>query len=423
VRRSALPKLRAYAAFAAAALAAAVAFGRPELVALASPFALFLAIGLARLPAPALTVEVALDRERAVEGDELALAVRVGGGRDADRVELRPRLPSGLEPLEPAPAAFPLRAGETRRLSVPLRCRRWGAYRLGGLDVRAFDAFGLVVDEGAVEPDLSLRVYPGAERLQRLLRPVETQPFAGNLVARSKGDGIEFADIRPFAPGDRVRRVNWRASARRRQLFVNESHPERNADVVLFLDSFAEARRADGGTLDRAVRAAAGLAEAYLARRDRVGLVSFGGTVRWLTPASGTTQLYRIVEALLETQVVLSYAWKKIDVLPPRTLPPQSLVIALTPLLDDRSIEALLDLRGRGFDLAIVDLAPAAFVEPGRDDGSELAVRLWRLWREALRYRYEQLGVPVVEWREGVPLAAVLEEVSSFRRHVRRIPA
>ena len=246
---------------------------------------------------------------------------------------------------------------------MPLRCRRWGAYRVGGLEARAFDRFGLVVDEATIEPALVLRVYPAAERLERTLRPLETQPTAGNQVARAKGDGIEFADVRAFVPGDRVRRINWRASARRQALFVNESLPERNADVVLFLDSFEEARRADEGTLDRAVRAAAALADAYLVGRDRVGLVGFGGAVRWLTPASGIRQRQRVVEALLETEIVLSYASKSLDTLPPQSLPPQSLVVALTPLLDERTLGALLDLRGRGFDLAIVDLSPASFVE------------------------------------------------------------
>jgi uncharacterized protein (DUF58 family) len=66
-----------------------------------------------------------------------------------------------------------------------------------------------------------------------VLRPFRTQVFAGNQVAREKGEGIEFADMRPFAPGDRVRRVNWRASARRGELWVNEYHAERNGDVVL----------------------------------------------------------------------------------------------------------------------------------------------------------------------------------------------
>ena len=119
------------------------------------------------------------------------------------------------------------------------------------------------------------------------MSPLETQPFAGNRVAREKGEGIEFADLRPFVPGDRVRRVNWRASARRGELFVNEQHPERNSDVVLFLDSFAEARRERGARSTSAVRAAASLAVAYLERRDRVGVVGFGGDVHWLLPATG----------------------------------------------------------------------------------------------------------------------------------------
>ena len=77
---------------------------------------------------------------------------------------------------------------------------------------------------------------------------MSTQPFAGNQVARQKGEGLEFADLREFAAGDRVRSINWRASARRNVLVVNERHPERNADVILFLDTFADARA--GGALD-----------------------------------------------------------------------------------------------------------------------------------------------------------------------------
>ena len=63
-------------------------------------------------------------------------------------------------------------------------------------------------------------------------------------------------------------------------------------------------------------------------------------------------------------------------------------------------------------------------VFPPRDDGdAHLLVapahRLWRLSREALRWRYEQVGVPVVTWREGVPLAASIEEVNAFRHLAR----
>ena len=268
-----------------------------------------------------------------------------------------------------------------------------------------------------------LRAYPLPERLRSLASPLETQPFAGNRVARARGEGIEFADLRPFAPGDRIRRVNWRASARRGELQVNEQHPERNSDVVLFLDSFAEVRRERESTLDLAVRAASALAHVYLERRDRVGVVGFGGVVQWLLPGTGRAQDYRIADALLTSEVTLSYVLKGIDVLPPRTLPPQAFVIALTPLLDERSMDALLDLRARGFDLAIVDVSPLPFVSAVPGSAAALALRLWPLWRDALRFRYERLGVPVVEWTEGEPLAQAIEEVRSFRRFAHRVSA
>jgi uncharacterized protein (DUF58 family) len=314
-----------------------------------------------------------------------------------------------------------LRAGEARQLRVPLRCARFGGMRLGGCRVRAFDRFGLVVDEGHIESKHPLSVYPDAEHLQRLLRPLRTQPFVGNQVARVKGDGIEFADIRPFVAGDRLRSINWRASARRGELHVNEYYPERNADVVLFLDSFAEARDADGGTLDSAVRASAALAAHFLARRDRVGLVGFGGTIRWLTPSSGPRQLHRIVETLIETEIRFSYVWGRLDLLPARTLPPQSLVLALTPLLDQRPINALADLRRRGFDLVIVEISPLRSIGPPRDAIESLGQRLWEVWRRGLRYRFERLGVPLVVWDDGHPVGQALEEVRGFRRAAARV--
>ncbi len=213
-----------------------------------------------------------------------------------------------------------------------------------------------------------------------------------------------------------MRRINWRASARRGDLWVNEQHPERNADVVLFLDTFAEVRTGGRGTHDMAVRAAVSLAHRYLQRKDRVGLVSFGGFLTWLLPSSGTLQLYKIVDSLLQTDIVLSFASRGVDVLPPRTLPPKALVLALTPLLDPRSAGAMLDLRARGFDLVVVEVSPVPFVQPADDALSQLSYRVWKLSRAALRARYEQAGVPVVEWREGQPLNVPLEEVAALRR-------
>ncbi|HZT90498.1 MAG TPA: DUF58 domain-containing protein [Gaiellaceae bacterium] len=419
--RTASPRLTSYAVLGVVGLLAALVFGRPELVALAAPFLLALGVGLASAATPRLTASFALDAARAVEGDEVTGRVTVAAAGPVDRLDVYVPVPQGLEVAHgDNPLALVLRPGVERELPLTLRAARWGGYAIGPLFLRARDAAGLLAWEAVVAGTRELRVYPREPTLQRVVRPVETQVFAGNEVARTKGDGIEFADIRPWAPGDVLRRVNWRASARRGELWVNESHPERNTDVILFVDSFAEARTGGAGTLDLSVRATAALADAYLRRRDRVGLIGFGGILRWLVPGTGVAQLYRIVDALIDTQIVLSYYWRELDVIPRRTLPPNALVVALTPLLDPRSVAALLDLRNRGYDLAVVDVSPVPFALRPAEGDARIAFDLWKLRREAIRHRLTSAGVAVVEWQEGTPLQAIVEEVRQFRRYAWR---
>ena len=299
--------------------------GRPELVALGAPFGVLVALGLALAHDPAVAVELELDRDRAIEGDEIGLTVRLTG---QGLVELALPLPRGVGLVDGSRAiALRLARGRPETLELRVRCSRWGAYVLGDAAVRAHDRFGLYTWEGRRVEHLQLKVFPRPELFRAVLPPLETQATAGNHVARTAGDGIEFADLREFVPGDRVRTINWRASARRGELWVNQMHPERNADVVLFLDTFTEAAHyGAGGTLDYGVRAAAALAAQYLEHRDRVGLVSFGGILNWLVPASGVVQRYRIVDALLDTEIVLNYAWKDVEIIPRGTLPPKALV-------------------------------------------------------------------------------------------------
>jgi uncharacterized protein (DUF58 family) len=399
-------------------LIAALALGRVELVALAAPFAVLLGVGLALERNPDVRVRLELDRDRALEDETVAATLLLSADAPVSRLDVLLVLPYGLESAD-ALAALRLEPG-TREHVIEIRCRRWGGFVLGQAIVRAHGRSGLAVWERTVELGVPLKVYPRPELLDEMLTPLETQVFAGNQVARVKGTGIEFADLRPFVHGDAPKRVNWRATARRGALVVNESHPERNTDVIIFLDTFTEASRGlSEGTLELAVRAASSLAAQYLERRDRVGLVSFGGILNWLVPGSGAVQRLRIVDALLNTEIVLNYAWKGVDLIPSRTLPPKALVVALTPLLDERAVSTLLDLRARGFDLAVVEVSPAPFTEPGDGATERLAYRLWLLRREELRGRYRRAGVPIVEWREGTPLAAELEEVRAWRRYAR----
>lgn len=300
-----------------------------------------------------------------------------------------------------------------------LRCTTWGVYDVGEIEARVHDPWRIVLWEQRFDLQRHLKAYPSPESLSTILSPRETSAFTGSEVARSTGEGIEYADIREYVPGDRVRAINWRASARKGSLVVSERHPERNTDVVLFVDSFADVRGGGRSTLDDAVRAAAAVASLYLERRDRVGLVTFGGIMSWLRPGMGVVQRYRLVETLLETGVEPTYTWRDVNVIPARILPPKSLVVALTPLVDHRFVTALEDLRGRGFDLVVIEIDPVRLVEPGRGERDRLAYRLWLLEREVRRARLERLGVGIARWKDEVPLEAALEGVRTYRRRAR----
>src|SRR5262249_6632632 len=133
-----------------------------------------------------------------------------------------------------------LRAGEARTLEAAVDAAAWGRYDGGPVGVRVRPAPGVLEWQMRLRSPRVVRVLPAAPTLRRILRPSETRSDTGHQVARARGEGIEFADVRPFRPGDRASRVNWRVSARRGETWVNDQHPERNADAVLLLDTFAD---------------------------------------------------------------------------------------------------------------------------------------------------------------------------------------
>jgi uncharacterized protein (DUF58 family) len=117
--------------------------------------------------------------------------------------------------------------------------------------------------------------------------------------SRRIGEGQEFAELRPYAPGDRLRDLNWRATARHGKAFVNRHHPELSGEVVIAIDAFDDGSSGSAEALARAARAAWALAAIHLRASDRVGVVGLGGSVRWLPPAGGRRARYRLLETLL----------------------------------------------------------------------------------------------------------------------------
>jgi uncharacterized protein (DUF58 family) len=409
MERYATPRLAGSLAIAGATLVGALLTGRLESLALGVPF--LVAVAAAALESRGSTppqVAVTVDPTRCLEGDAVSATVSVVSDEAAPDVLVGLRLPAGSRAPDGPVAALALPAGEAATARIGFAAGRWGMHAFGRVPVRVYGRGRLFYWETRVETPAELRVYPKFEATRRGAAPPRLQAYAGNYVSRAAGEGIEFAEVRGFAPGDRVRRINWRVSSRRGELYVNVAHHERNADVVVLVDTFERIGVPGRTSLDLAVRAAAALARRYLGHRDRVGLVTFGGMVHWLAVTGGNRQLERIVDYLLRVEATASYAWKDVDTLPAKTLPPHALVVALTPLVDARVLFALRDLRGRGFPVVVVDTLAEQEVPAGPSAEDRVAHRVWRLHREAVRAELAAHGVAVARWDGREDLDAVL---------------
>jgi uncharacterized protein (DUF58 family) len=309
-----------------------------------------------------------------------------------------------------------LRDGESADVTSVLRPRRWGVYPAGPASVVAYGR-GRLMTTVVEAPMQVIRVVPRREEFAATSAHPHTRALTGTHTSRETAEGVEPVGVREYRSGDALRRVNWRVTARRGALHVTEQRPDRNAEVVLFLDTYVDRGPAGATTLDVSVRAAAGIAEHYLASMDRVGVVGFGGVLRWLMAESGRVQKHRVVEHLIGMAALATYAEKDVDVLPARTLPPRALVIAMSPLLDTRAAGALAELAQRGYGLVVVDTSPRPLLPPPANWSRDLAQRVFLVERDALIHRLAEVGVPVVPWAGPGTLDVVLGEVA--RLHAR----
>jgi uncharacterized protein (DUF58 family) len=404
----------------ALALFLGVLSGRGELFLVTAPLLVTLFSAALRAERPQRTlITHEVSAVRVFEGDRLSVMVTVAARTAIPLVELFEPLPSTVELVSGCNrAVFTLAAGQRLRWTYDLRCLGRGRFSLGTVHVRLWERSGVRVHETRNLTATRIRVYPRIAPLRRLPQPRRTQTAVGNYVSPTFGEGLEPGEIRPFAPGDRVRHVNWRASLRLGKLHVTQHHQERNADVVLMLDTLGHVGVPSATTLDLCACGAASLAWAYLSRKDRVGLIEYGGALRWVKPSSGRTQFERLLDPLLAAEAVFTYVAKDLSLVPPRVLPPQALVIALSPLLDPRFVRAVEDLAARGFDVVVIspcpiDITRASFTLSPVDD---LACRLWGWERQAQLVQLRRQGLEVLDWHPDQPLELALAPLVHRRR-------
>lgn len=156
--------------------------------------------------------------------------------------------------------------------------------------------------EGAAARAVPPEILRQVRYIEMRTRGLVNSLFAGEYRSVFKGQGMEFAEVREYIPGDEVRAIDWNVTARMRRPFVRRYEEERELTVVLAVDlsgseRFGTARRFKG---ELAVELAAVLALAAVRNNDRVGLVLFTDRVEHVVrPRKGRRHALRLLRDLL----------------------------------------------------------------------------------------------------------------------------
>jgi uncharacterized protein (DUF58 family) len=239
------------------------------------------------------------------------------------------------------PIAIP--AGERRRVTTILVPTRRGDRPAARVTIRALGPLGLAGRQGSHVVPWSVRVLPPfASRRHLPGKLARLRQLDGRTAVLVRGQGTEFDSLREYVPGDDVRSIDWRATARAADVVVRTWRPERDRQIVLVLDTgrTSAGRVGDAPRLDVAMDAALLLAALAARAGDRVDLLAYDRRLRAAVQgATATDLLPSLVTAMapLEPELVESDAHGLVSMLLTRA-PRRSLIVLFTGL-DTAAIE------------------------------------------------------------------------------------
>lgn len=241
-------------------------------------------------------------------------------------------------------------------------CRRRGLFWLGDTRVHTGDPLGIYEVTLEDPARTNLMVMPPVVPLPQM--EITPGGFLGEGRPRPNAPEhtVGAAGVREYVPGDSLRTVHWRSSARLGQFYVRlfDGAPAGDWWILADLQKSVQAGENENSTEEHAIILAASLADKGLRARQAVGLVASGKDLVWLPPRPGENQRWDILRAL----ALVSPGTTPLDELLERIRPNisrRSSLLLITPNMEPGWLQALVKLSWRGIIPTVILLDPVSF--------------------------------------------------------------
>ena len=289
-----------------------------------------------------------------------------------------------------------LRAGEVAAFKYRLANPKRGTHELGPTLTVFTDSLHLRSVVSRLSNVDQFLVLPKIEKLGTIdLKGRRVGPWPGLVPSRRMGIGTEFFEISPYVPGDDLRRVNWKASARSGKLVTNEFEGEQVVDILVVLDCSEDVLSDifDYDALEFQVEFTASLCSQLITQGNRVGLSIYGAVRTWVDPAFGKRQLLKILDSLAIVKpgaatLPIKYVLESVIA---AILPARSVVLLISPMISDAVPEMIESITLKGYTM--ICFTPSIGTNPGSlNDSSRIARRIFAAERKLRINKARQLA-------------------------------
>ena len=229
-----------------------------------------------------------------------------------------------------------LKPGEEKIENYQLRPTERGEYSFGKLNVYVNHPIGLINRRIKFDFEEEVPVYPSYIQLRKfeLLAISNRLTEAGIKKIRRVSHTMEFEQIRDYVQGDDIRTLNWKATARRSHLMVNQYQDEKSQQVYCLIDMGRTMEMPFNGLslLDYAINSSLVISNIAMYKQDKAGLLTFSKNIHNILPADrNKLQMHRILEALYRQKTNFDEAdFEKVYTTIKRKIKQRSLLLLFT---------------------------------------------------------------------------------------------